>query len=227
VLTLRGWIGGLGGAAAVTIGVVIAALIAAGLTAFHGGGSHLNIPATPHTLALGDQGKVGTAAVSSSSAQHRTQKPFVRRSTSHRRTSALTGHSGPVRERRGGAQAPAGRAPSAPGGGSHDSTSPTTGTPSTSTPSPGSGGGNPGGGGGGGGTTIQPPSSLGGAVKNTTNQLGDTVNNTTQALGNTVGAVSPVLGDTVKQTGPALGDTVKGTGDLVGNTVDGLLGGHH
>jgi hypothetical protein len=221
VLTLRGWIGGLGGAAAVTIGVVIAALIAAGLTAFHGGGGHVNIPATPHAVSLGDQGQI-SEAVSSSPGEHQsTPKTSVPHGASQRRrTPTLSGHSGPVRKRRGGTQTPA-----PGGGGSHDSSSPATGTPSPSAPSPGSGGGSSGGGGG--GTTVQPPNSLGGAVKNTTDQLGDTVDNTTQAVGNTVGTVSPALGDTVKQTGPALGNTVKGTGDLVGNTVDGLLGGRH
>ena len=224
MLTLRGWIGGLGGAAAITVGVVIAALITAGLTAFHGGASHVNMPTKPHTLSLADRSGVGAAVSARSAAQHGTHEvSSIRHGTSHRRTFALTGHSGPVRERRGGAPAPTGTAPVSPGDGSRDSSSPTTSTPSPSVPSPGSGGGNP----GGGGSTTQPPASLGGAVKNTTQQLGDTVNNTTQTLGDTVGAVSPVLGNTVKQTGPALGGTVKGTGDLVGNTVNGLLGGHH
>jgi hypothetical protein len=222
VRNLRGWLSGLGGAAAVTIGAVVAALIVAGVTPFHGGDGRVKIPAHPRQLALGDQSGVGTA-VSTTSGQQRTQASGGTRAGSGHRSAPLAGNSGPVSVRHGGSQAPKPRLPGAGGGGSHDSTSPVSGAPSTSTPAP--GGGNPGGGNGGGGGGQQ-PGSLGDTVKNTTQQLGDTVNGATQTVGNTVGAVSPALGDTVKQTGPALGNTVKGTGDVVNNTVDGLLGGH-
>jgi hypothetical protein len=223
VLTLRGWIGGLGGAAAVTVGVVVAALIAAGLTTFHGGSSHVTLPATAQKLALGSsQGQVA-GALAAASPRRGTQTSSRRApvTRTHGRKPALTGHSGPVSQRRGGAQVPTPVAP-VPGGSRDRTSSPATASPVPSTPAPGSGGG-----GNGGGGTVQQPPSLGNTVKNTTQQLGDTVNNTTQTLGDTVGAVSPVLGNSVKQTGPALGDTVKSTGDLVGNTVNGLLGGHH
>jgi len=66
VLNLRGWLGGLGGAAAVTIGVVIAALIAAGLTATHSGDGHVRMPAKPRQVALAPQSGVGTAVAATS-----------------------------------------------------------------------------------------------------------------------------------------------------------------
>jgi hypothetical protein len=223
VLTLRGWIHGLGGAAAVTIGVVAAALIAAGLTPFHGGDGHVTTSASPQRIRLGAQSGIGSAAVAATARQPSTRTSSPARGSTPQ-TRDLADGSGPLSVNPGGTQSPKPRVP-APGGG-HDPSAPVSGTPSTSAPAPGGGSpGKPGGGGGGGGGTGQQPGSLGGAVKNTTQQLGDTVNGATQTVGDTVGAISPVLGNTVKQTGPAVGDTVKGTGDVVAVTVDGLLGG--
>jgi hypothetical protein len=222
VLTLRGWIHGLGGAAAITIGLVVAALVVAGLTAFHGGDGHVKVPDPSQRIALGADSGMTEAVSASAGRQHtRTSSGAAHGRKPASRVLAGTG-GGPVSVRHGESRAPAQSLPG-PGEGSHNSSAPVDGAPSASTPQP--GGGNPGSGGG--GDPVQRPSSLGGAVQNTTQQLGDTVNGVTQTVGNTVGAVSPALGNTVNQTGSALNDTVKGTGDVVGHTLDGLLGGHH
>jgi hypothetical protein len=217
VRNLRGWIGGLGGAAALTVGVVAAALIAAGSTVFHGGDSHISVPAAPKKLAIGSVEQIGAAA-SAASGSLTTSGSLGGRAVGRRQARAprLPGVTGPVGEHRRGAPAPVRRPPGPSGGGSVTSTSPAPAPPVSRSPGPG--------GGGGGGPSPQPAPSLGGTVKNTTQQLGDTVNGATQAVGDTVSGVSPALGDTVKQTGPMVGNTVKGAGDLVGNTVDGLLG---
>ena len=228
MLNLRGWLGGLGGAAAVTIGVVAAALIVAGLTSLPGVQEHVRLPATRRHVALGGQSGITTAASSTSPARRSRPTSTAAGGGTHADRRTLAGGTGPMSVRHGETRTPRPRVPGS-NDGSRDSSSP---APGVSAPAPGGGGspggdgGNPGGGGGEGGGRRQ-PASLGDAVKNTTQQLGDTVNGATQTVGDTVGAVSPVLGGTVKQAGPALGDTVKGTGDLVGNTVNGLLGGHH
>ena len=220
MLTLRGWIHGLGGAAAITIGLVVAAPVVAGLTTFHGGDGHVKVPDPSQRIALGaDSGMTKAVSASAGRRHSKTSSGAAHRPGPASRV--LRGGAGPVSVRHGGSRAP-GQALPGSGEGSRNSSAPVDGVPSAGTPQP--GGGKPG---GGGGDPVQRPSSLGGAVQNTTQQLGDTVNGVTQTVGNTVGAVSPALGNTVNQTGSTLNDTVKGTGDLVGHTLDGLLGGHH
>jgi len=221
--TLNGWIGGLGGSAALTAGVIAAALTATGYVAFHDGGG-LHLPGKLGRISVGHDSTTSAPIP----AAPRPQPIAVGRvvvhpqagGPSHTQRHRAAGQPQPQRKpRRGGSTHPV---PKSPAGGGGQPTPPVASQPSTApltSPPPSGGGGN----GGGGGQSQHP---LTDAVRNTTQQLGNTVGGTTQAVGDTLGSVSPALATTVTGTGQLLGDTLNGTGQTVGNTLDGLLGGH-
>jgi hypothetical protein len=218
--TLNGWIGGLGGSAALTTGVIVAALTATGYVAFRGGGG-LDLPAHLGPISVGHG---GTESVPVEPAPR--PQPISVGHVTVRPAAGLRSHApgrrggGPVRhkQRRVGATPPAPQSPGN-GGGHQPPRAPSQPVGSQPTPAPAPGGGS----GGGGGTGGHP---LGDTVRSTTQQLGNTLTGTSQTLGNTVGAVSPPLGQTVDATGQLLGGTVTGAGQTVGNTLDTLLGAH-
>jgi hypothetical protein len=228
--TLQGWIGGLGGAVAITAGVVTAALMVTAVVAFHGGASKVKVPGGVGKVTLAQNGqdsgasggaatkRTGTAKASSSSSHTGARTRGSRAGSVGR---SLGGHQRRQRLGGGNPHAPVPQSPKhtadSPSSQAPVSASPTTGP----SPTPGGGGGNT--------TTPAPRSStpVGDTVRNTTDALGNTVGGATQTVGNTVGTVSPALGNTVNQVAPVLDNTVKNTGDAVGGALDGLLGGHH
>jgi hypothetical protein len=222
----KGWIGGLGGAAALTGGIVLAALMATAIVGFHGGAPKLRAPGIEGKVALaqgGHQtGSTGTsAAAHAGSTQASTRNAARTRRSAARSLGHLDGHR-QLRRRGGGTLAPTPE-------GTHHAESPAGSAPPTSAPAAAPPSNNPGGGGptGGGDVTQRSSTPVGDTVRNTTQALGDTLGGATQTVGNTVSTVSPALSNTVNQAAPVLDNTVKNTGDAVGGALDGLLGGGH